>query len=149
MLDPTRDLSGASTPPHPPPAGSPARRPARPLASSLWLRAAPWPSRAPNRRNARTEPASAFLRFFPPSLSRARPLTRRLPRRSRTPLHRKAQPTARSAPSPSDRLTAARRQGGRRGGGAARVKGRSATSPGGGAGESTARTGFPDSPWDT
>lgn len=74
----------------------------RPPARSRWLRAAPWPPRALKRPSARPEPAAAFRSFFPPSPPGSRPLTCRLPRRSRTPLHPRAKPTAQTAPSPSE-----------------------------------------------
>lgn len=123
---------------HRPPACSPAR--------SLWFRAAPWPLRAPSRRNARTEPVSAFLRLFPPSLAgpglspagspggAGRLFTGKHSQRLR-PLHR--------LPRDCSKLGRQGRGRGREGQGAGSDVTR------GGAGESTPRTGFPVSPWDT
>lgn len=164
MLDPTRNreerVSSAERErrgqrprrhTHRPPALSLARLLARPLARSP----APLLPVVPSCpvASARSEPPElkngAFVRvppLLPAQPGRARPLTRRLPRRSRTPLHRKAQPTAQTAPSPSERLQQVREAGkgaGPRGsrGGRRRHQGRSWGS--------TPRTGFPVSPWDT
>lgn len=90
----------APTPPHPPPAGLLARPLARPLPVVPSGPVASARSEPPERKNGARIGVPPLL---PAQSARARPLTRRLPRRSRTPLRRKAQPTAQTAPSPSER----------------------------------------------